>query len=426
MLMVVKFICSLILSLGGMLAISNIENIKVEFKLKQIIWLIVLSLGTFLFSKIIYSSYQSILILLTMIFCYKEMFNFETVKAIVLTSIMLLLISLMDGISSVVFVNFIEISVFRTNALLMLLGNLIPAILIYLITKIKPLAVFIKNFVNNITQNRTISTIIELVLSITLLAVLTYNISRNVTFNIELIMDLLIFGLIGTIIFFYIKEQNNYNKLLDEYDKLIEYVQTFEEWIEEEQLELHESKNSLSAIYEMTDIEKVRKEINKILNRKGSLEDSWVTDLKPIPKGGLKGLLYYKFMIIKNHKLNIITDVSDNVTSKLKQLNKKDIKLLLRLIGIYFDNAIESANESRKKNISFEVYKLKNKINIVITNTYKNKVDINKIGIKGVSTKGANRGKGTYLAKKLVAKNKKFEISNNIINNYYVQKIIIN
>lgn len=425
MLILSKFISAIILSIGGALAIANIEQTKIKIGVRQIIWILALSMCTFFFIKVEYKPFQSLLNFMTMILAYKEVFKFDLSKSIITTAIVLLLASIGDTTGILLTISFVSNEVYRTSCFWLIFCSIYIMLIMYLLTKINYISLKLKIFINKASQNKLVITIIEILLVVLLVFLITYNYYLNFSFNFNYVVNLLTYILIAVILFIFIKESNNYNKLLDEYDKLLEYVQTFEEWIEDEQLELHESKNSLSAIYEMNNMKEVRKEIDKILKRKNSIEDKWVIDLKPIPKGGLKGLLYYKFMIAKNNNINLITDVSNTVTGKMKGLNKTDLKLLFRLVGIYFDNAIEAASESRKKNISFEVYKIKSELNIVITNTFKGDIDINKIGKKGISTKGENRGKGTYLANKLVSKNDKFETKNSILNNYYIQKIII-
>ena len=62
---------------------------------------------------------------------------------------------------------------------------------------------------------------------------------------------------------------------------------------------------------------------------------------------------------------------------------------------------------------------------MIITNTYKNKIDKSKIGLENFSTKGKTRGHGLLLVKQLVGKNKKFEIKRDIKENIYIQTIEI-
>jgi two-component system sensor histidine kinase AgrC len=53
------------------------------------------------------------------------------------------------------------------------------------------------------------------------------------------------------------------------------------------------------------------------------------------------------------------------------------------------------------------------------------KININKIGKKGYSTKGKNRGNGIFLIENLIKNNKDIKTTNKIINNYFIQEINI-
>ena len=75
--------------------------------------------------------------------------------------------------------------------------------------------------------------------------------------------------------------------------------------------------------------------------------------------------------------------------------------------------------------ISYEIYTNNENIIIIITNTYKGKIELDKINKNGYSTKGKNRGKGLYLANKIVKNSNVFFLENRIINDFYIQKITI-
>ena len=62
---------------------------------------------------------------------------------------------------------------------------------------------------------------------------------------------------------------------------------------------------------------------------------------------------------------------------------------------------------------------------MIISNTYNNKIDKNKIGIENFSTKGKTRGHGLLLVKQLVGKNNIFECKTNIQEELYIQTITI-
>ena len=59
-------------------------------------------------------------------------------------------------------------------------------------------------------------------------------------------------------------------------------------------------------------------------------------------------------------------------------------------------------------------------------NSFGEQIDMNKINNKGYSTKGKNRGKGLYFVSKIKEKNPNIKTKTNIINDYFVQRIIVN
>lgn len=72
-----------------------------------------------------------------------------------------------------------------------------------------------------------------------------------------------------------------------------------------------------------------------------------------------------------------------------------------------------------------EVYELKNKVSIVFSNTFKKNKNMKDRNKKGVSSKGEGRGNGLYFAEKIIKENTWLEQKQEIIDNYYIQQIII-
>ena len=135
--------------------------------------------------------------------------------------------------------------------------------------------------------------------------------------------------------------------------------------------------------------------------------------------------MYYKVALAQKKKINVEVNVSLEPKSELTKLKEKDIRVLCKLIGIYLDNAIEAAMEPRKKNILIEVYEIKDKITFVISNTFKKHINFNERNKKGVSSKGEGRGNGLYFASNLIKKNHWLYQKQEILDNYYIQQLII-
>ena len=175
----------------------------------------------------------------------------------------------------------------------------------------------------------------------------------------------------------------------------------------------------------LTKEKKVKNKIDEILEDNINIESQEVTNLKNLPKGGIKGLMYYKSAHAQKQKVRLTTDICLEKNSILKELSEKEIRILCKLIGIYFDNAIEAAAESKKKNITIEVYELKDKVNFVFSNTFKKHKNMKDRNKKGISSKGEGRGNGLYFASKLISENSWLTSKQDIIDNYYIQELSI-
>ena len=345
-------------------------------------------------------------------------------KTIIATCILVITIMLADFFNSIFIINFISLEKIRSYWYLRVLSNVVVSTLIVIIMSIPIIRKKCIYFINKF-GNKYISITSLFIILVICIVFITHNISINFQLNIEFIANTL--TVIALIIFCYIfiNENNEFNILNEKYDSLFNYVQTFENWIEKEQLNRHEYKNQLASIRCITKEKKVKDKIDSIMLDNINITNDTVNQLKPIPNGGLKGLLYYKIAIAENNKLNIELDISIKNPDIIKKLSEDKIKILCRLLGIYLDNAIEAAKETKKKIISIEIYEVDKNINIVITNTFDNTNDISKRNDKGFTTKGQGHGKGLYFAKKMIDNNDWIDEEQNIIDGFYSQKLII-
>lgn len=136
--------------------------------------------------------------------------------------------------------------------------------------------------------------------------------------------------------------------------------------------------------------------------------------------------MYYKFSEAEEKGLDVKLNIAKQIeNSFLKDLNARDFKDLTRILGVYLDNAIEASVLSEKKQLGIEIYKVKNDIEIIISNTYSNKVDKDKIGNERYSTKGLTRGHGLLLVKRILKNNNRLTSEAKITDTIYSQTIKI-
>ena len=211
------------------------------------------------------------------------------------------------------------------------------------------------------------------------------------------------------ILFMLLKEKTDNDNLKGRYDELLEIMKTYESDVEEQRTILHETKNEIMTIKckinDKEDANVIIEYIDSILGDKKVKKSSMVkySKFKYLPSNGLKGFFYYKFMEAEKKNISVSVNISSKIEkSFLKELAVNDFKQLTRIIGVYLDNAIEASSLSEERKLGIEVYLIKNNVEIIISNTFANKIEGDKIGKVKISTKGKNRGHGLLLVRNIL------------------------
>lgn len=421
-----RVICAIIITITGTYIIRKITGIdENKLNVKVFSLILFLSIVVALVYQLEYTALSTLVIFLLDIIVFKLIFRITLEESVVSSSIYMLMLALCDVLSTFIFMPIFPIIEIRTNSIVMIASNITVNIMLIILINIK----FIKRTLNKFYQtglkSKRLPNILFFVLLIIGFCYLAYNIAISTFFNKEYILNILVMIIFAIVTYIFIDNQNKYKVLESEYDSLFNHIQTFEEWIEKEQLNRHEYKNQLAVLRCMTKDKKVKNKIDEILEDSINIEGQAITNFKNLPKGGIKGLMYYKAAIAQKKKINLTADVSLEENGRLNKLSEKEIRILCKLIGIYFDNAIEAAVESRKKNISVEVYELKNRVNFVFSNTFKHHKNMKNRNQKGVSSKGEGRGNGLYFASKIIKNNEWLEEKQEIIDGYYIQQISV-
>lgn len=401
-----KIICPIIMPVYGFYIIKKITKSEIGLlNSRSIIGIITLYVLTTLLYKIQYTGMSTVTIFALDIIVYKKIFNIKIEESLIVCGILMILAFLGEVIGGLILRNFYTVSQIRHIATVRFMGNVIVAVFGLTILKIKFVLNQLQNFYNNISKNKSISNVLFIILIIIGLSTLAQNTTKTSGLNSNYIVNITIMLIFLLLTSMFIRSKNNYDKLNAEYENLFIYVQNFEDWIEKEQLNRHEYKNQLAVLRCLTSEKKVKDKIDDILEDSINIEGEVVHQLKSLPKGGIKGLMYYKAAIAQKNKIDLTVDVSLELHSLLSKLPEKDVKVLCRLIGIYFDNAIEAARETRKKKVLVEVYEIKDHVTFVFSNTFKKPKNFDDRNKKGVSSKGAGHGNGLYFASKLISEN---------------------
>ena len=301
--------------------------------------------------------------------------------------------------------------------------NILMTLLVYLIKK--PL----RKLLNiNISTNKSIT--ITSIITILFVTYFFYKYASAYRIDQNVIVYIIAMLAFSIVLFFLLKQKLDNDKIAKKYDELLDIMKNYESDIEEQRTLIHETRNELTTIRsKIKDKEKeseIIKYIDSIMGDKVSSKMTKFSKFKYLPSNGLKGFFYYKFTEAERKGINISVNISKQIeNSYLNQLDTKNFKDLARVIGVYLDNAIEASYLSDEKKIGIEIYIIKNNINIIISNTYANKIDEDKVGIEKYSTKGKNRGHGLLLVKRILGESKIISSDNKITESLYIQKIII-
>lgn len=234
---------------------------------------------------------------------------------------------------------------------------------------------------------------------------------------------------IGIVIIFVIiiKNESKYEQLKEENKQMYNHVTKYEKIITEQGKANHEFKNQLMVIrgYAQMKSDKLIEYIDSITKDANKTHSSYlISQLNKFPEGGIKGLLYYKLSIMDEQKIKYELYVETGVKTKLNTLSVNMYKNITKILGVLLDNAIDASKKSKDKRIIVSVSKEKSNVIFNISNTYKGKLDLDKIGT-GFTTKGFGHGYGLRLVNDIMKETNSFEVKNEILDKYYVSKLII-
>ena len=308
-----------------------------------------------------------------------------------------------------------------------LLGNISVCLCLVIITYVlkKPL----KKLINyNLSTNKKI--IVMSSITLVMLAIFFYNLIKTFEFNNNIITYLAIIVMLICILLYLFKQKIENEKISKKYDELLDVMKSYESDIEEQRTLRHETKNEFATIkcklQDKEDSKIIIKYIDSVIGEKEKAGSIKYSKFKYLPSNGLKGFFYYKFIEAEKKGIDVSINISKQIeNSFLKDIETKDFKDLARIIGVYLDNAIEASSISEDKKLGIEMYLIKEKIEIIITNTFNNKINLDKIGKESFSTKGKHRGHGLLLVNKILSENNMFEAKNEIRGNIYIQSLKI-
>ena len=432
MLNIFKIYLASCISLVSVLIISKIiinDSVKFITK-KQIILSQIACILQVITSISFDGTLKTLLMFIINVFLLKNVFKLPFSKSILMVFLYMLACVIPEIMEIVFITNILGLSkeycyeIFANSILSNIIIFILTVLIIYLLRK--PLRKII-----NIKLEDNIKIIIYNILTFACISIFFYRAFSNLVLNANLIASIFVMITFLAILISLIKQTSDNNKLSKKYDKLLEFMTTYEIGIEKQRIQRHETKNEFLTIRaklcDNQENSEIVEYIDEILKEKIKVIQEEYAKFGYLPANGIKGLCYFKIQQAEENGINVSLNISKRIIkSTVYDLSSKEQKDFGRILGVLLDNAIEASMNSKKKQIGIEAYaNSKKEFKMIISNTYDNEIDMNKVGKEKFSTKGKNRGHGLLLVKQITNENKQFEVKTNIQKTIYTQTILI-
>lgn len=310
-----------------------------------------------------------------------------------------------------------------------LIGNIGIAIILSLLIKIQKFLELLQGWIEKIAASKRyyfIALIVILCFSISIVVYINY---FDTTTKLKFVLSLIVIMTYTIITVILFNEKNNSSKIQYEYENVVNNLNEYEKMLDFQKVANHENKNQLLVIKGMIDKKdsKVDEYINSIILEKSEDNEDFLYRTNIIPSGGLRGLVYYKLLSMKEKEINVKLNISNKV--RKVQLEKMGVNLnkdLCKIMGVILDNARQAVEDLETKNIDIEMDYIDNQFIIIVSNNFEGNLDLSEMDNIGYTTKGSGHGYGLALMKQLIDKNSCLKNQKNIYGQKFVQKVILN
>ena len=417
----------IITALLSLMTIKNFSKEELNVK-KTLIYLSVytvfLIISCFHFSGIS-RLLLNIIIMITSL--YFSLFKKNISDSVYYTIVYNVFASFFEVLLSLIFVGLLkfDINVYEKFSFSLLVFSICNCLSVFFISKIKPLDKDLQKFNRIISKNNKdwIYVLICIILVILLITFNEYNLKSNVEFYINIFITIFMFISIIYVVYNKIQKSAYENK----YNEVMEYVTRYEKIINEQGKKNHEYNNQLMVLKGYLDKpDRLKDYLELIIGEHKTGQNYTVKQLGFLPDGGIKGLLYHNLSKMEEEGIKPYLYVDQSMQELSEDIfDIKTCQDITKILGVFIDNAIDASSKAEQKEVEIDFKVQKDCLIISVANTYDNKTDVNKIGEKGYSTKGAGHGFGLSIVKDISKNNPNIESFSDISDNKFKQTVLI-
>lgn len=381
--------------------------------------------------------------LLISIYINSIVFRVKFIKGIVFSVVFILFYFACDAMTRIVFIKLfgINFSDINSSGLIYCFYNLMSFVMTsFLLNMDKSVAVY-SIYNKSLDFKAKLSTIITLIILmfVILVNILIINkINDRSTAYLVSVGSFTASAFLCMILFYFINiivDTKNNLDITKEYNNKLElYNKTMQELIDIQRRTVHEFNNKMTVLNGYISDKKYDEAsffISKSLKETKNLDSSLFKNIK---NSGLKSLLLFKYAEIKDKNIGFELMVNKRIENLI--VDSDDV---CKILGIFLDNAIEAAANSKKPFISVGIVKIEESINITIMNSMVDEYaksssaktnseetnNVENLFREGYSKKGYNRGFGLSIAKDLIERYKEISCITEIRSGFFIQDINI-
>lgn len=234
--------------------------------------------------------------------------------------------------------------------------------------------------------------------------------------------NFIILIMVVTIIYFFLRNKS----LKKKYNLLFKCIGEYEKIIDDQGMKNHEYNNQLLVLKGYIDNKKeLKKYLDTIISDHRTGQNYKIRQLNIFPDGGLKELIYYKVLKMKEMSIKSYVYVTKEFSNELVKLDLNMNKDLSKLLGVLIDNAVDASSQSTQKEVVLDFKKDGNYIILKISNTYRDDIDISLLEKRGYTSKGIGHGFGLQIVRDIVKHNDKIEVVSDLVDDLFSQIIMI-
>lgn len=387
---------------------------------KLIVFVVLISVGLDILCYLNFTILKTLFLFISYVFLLRMVFSLDFIKSTILDFFYFIFLIISDMIAIKFFTLILGEELFYKIIAGHILGSfvvLLPLLILAVIFRR-----LLRKFLNTKVKYKLTFLLIASLMCIIAIFYATFSKGTNTADKLLCVFSIVV--IVSVVGYSFVQAYNN-NQLMLKYDNLLTFIKKYEIEIDNQRMMRHETKNQLltikSKIIDKEKSEDIVSYIDQLLNDDKKINHTEYAKLKYLPSNGIKGLFYFKMITAQEKNITVNVNISKNIENGfLSRLDATSFDQIGKILGVFLDNAIESAEISKNKVLGIEAFTKNGEVIFIISNTFD--PNVKKIGR---TSKGAGHGYGLLLVNNILNNNSKLSSSVEVVDNLYIEKLTI-